>query len=116
LTRAYIAYMYNAGADDQHGVVKIGFSKNPASRFDEMAAMSWIGPKWIEATTKNTAALGSDIERFLHNQLRSHRVHHEWFHVPRDELAAAKQAVWTQFGESFFLLDISDEDWEEKAA
>jgi hypothetical protein len=115
MSQAYIAYLHNAGLDDDHVVVKIGFSNNPARRFRQMAAMSWIGPKWIEASTKNTATAGSEIELFLHNFLRLHRIHHEWFHVPREELAKAKNAVWSKFGECFVLDDISDEDEEDAA-
>lgn len=116
MTHCYIAYHHNAGADDEHVVVKIGFSANPASRFRELCAMSWICPKWIEATTRNTSAKGSDIERFMHEYLRVHRIHHEWFHVPRTALQDAKRAVWDRFGEAFVLEDVSDEDGLENVA
>jgi len=115
VSHCYVAYHHNAGFDDDHIVVKIGHSKNPSSRFKELVAMSWIGPKWIEVTTRNTDVHGSEIERFMHEFLKSHRVHHEWFHVPREDLARAKSAVWQKYGESFGFHDISDEDWEQAA-
>jgi len=108
MSRCYIAYLPNAGFDENHVVVKIGFSSNPYGRFLELCAMSWIGPQSMEATTENTAAKGSDIEQFMHTLLRAHRVHHEWFHVPYADLAAAKQAVWDRFGEAFTPEGLSD--------
>lgn len=109
MNQCYIAYLHNAGIDDDHVVVKIGFSKNPGYRFRELCSMSWIGPKWIDATSRNTKTAGSEIEKFMHDFLYRHRVHHEWFHVPRAELDAAKKAVWKRFGETFSLHDVSDD-------
>lgn len=115
MSQCYIAYLYNAGIDEDHQVVKIGHSIDPSSRFAKMVAMSWIGPKWLDVTTKNTASRGSSIELFMHDFLKSHRIHHEWFHVPREALQSAKNAVWQRFGESFVLHDVSDQDEEEYA-
>jgi hypothetical protein len=115
VTRCYIAYQYDQALSPEFVVVKIGFSKNPTVRFSELQAMSWNGPKWIEATTQNTSVLGSTIERFLHDHLAAYRVHHEWFHVSRNALDAAKNEVWRRFGESFALEDLSDIDEEDAA-
>jgi hypothetical protein len=108
MNQCYIAYQFGAAQDDEHLVLKIGFSKNPSSRFAELQAMSWKGPNWMEATTRNTACLGSEIERFLHDQLAVYRIHHEWFHVTRVALDAVKNDVWRRFGESFARVDVSD--------
>lgn len=112
MTHCYIAQIANAGVDDEHVVVKIGYSRNPATRFQCLVAMSWIGPNFIHATTKKGNTPGDQIERFLHAHLNSYRVHHEWFHLPREVLNQAKELVWDRYGETFELLDISDIDTE----
>lgn len=108
MTHCYIAQLANAGFDADHVVVKIGFSENPRGRFQALVAMSWIGPSRIYATTRRGNTPGREIEQFLHRHLRTHNIHHEWFHMPRSALEHAKEIVWDRYGETFELLDVSD--------
>lgn len=106
MSHCYFAFIDGA-AMDGHEVLKIGQSKNPWWRFKELGTMAWIGPTHMEITSRNTDVAGAEIERFLHEFLKKHRIHGEWFHVPQDDLDLARRAVWQQFGEAFSLTDVS---------
>lgn len=106
----YLIFIEGAGQAG-HEVVKIGHSNNPAKRFMQLSHMGWIAPTHMEATGKNAQVPGVEIEKFLHDRLNKHRVHGEWFHVPRGELLDAKDAVWKSFGTVFMLIEVGD--WDE---
>lgn len=110
MSQCYIAYIPNAGLTKEMRVVKIGYSVSPSARFEQLCAMGWLMPGWIEATTLNSIYHGSEIERFMHDKLRLDRVHHEWFHVADSVLQEAKKSAEYEFDVSWVLDDISDRE------
>lgn len=56
------------------GHIKIGFSKNPVRRFEQLQLMSPV-PLQIVGLDIGT----QDQERALHARLHAHRLHGEWF-------------------------------------
>ena len=111
MSHCYFAFVFTDRCEEHHHVLKIGHSKNPWSRFNDLRRMAWVGPHVLEITTRNNPSnSGFEIEQFLHNHLKKHRIHDEWFYVPHEDLEAAKVVVWQKFGEAFVLDDISDRE------
>lgn len=104
MSQCYIAYQSDAGEDERHVVVKIGFSENPHNRFEQLQAMSWKPPQSFEATSGASQTTGNEIERYLHDYLARYRIHHEWFHLPKEALEDAKEHVCRKFNEVFVNL------------
>jgi len=112
ISRCYIAYLPNAGENDSMMVVKIGKSQNPSIRFQQLCAMGWITPGWMEATKLYDGAPlidGLEIERHMHAMLVKDRIHHEWFHVSTMNLERVKQDVMMRFSVHWETVN----DWEE---
>lgn len=110
MSHCYIAYIPNAGLSEDMLVVKIGHSKSPSSRFEQLCAMGWLMPAWIEATTASDEHRGSEIELFMHERLGKSRIHHEWFHVRDEALDQVKTEVERAFGVAWFLDNVSDKE------
>ena len=110
MTQCYIAYIPKAGFAEDMKVVKIGYSKSPSSRFEQLCAMGWLMPSWIEATTVSDEHRGSEIELFMHERLAKARIHHEWFHVRDDALEQVKAEVESAFGVTWFLDNVRDKE------
>lgn len=71
----------------EHGLTKIGVSKNPNARLRQLRTASAFPIDF--AFVAATPGTGFDIERKAHATLAAHRLHGEWFDVPAKTAVAA---------------------------
>lgn len=103
----YLAFVNDPERGEDYEVVKIGRSKNPARRFDELCSVAWMAPhKMVVAEVKNSV----EIEADLHEQLRKHRIKNEWFWVPSDDLWEAVNNVEVENGIEF-TSEVTESGW-----
>jgi hypothetical protein len=77
----------------EHGLTKIGVSKNPNARLRQLRTASAFPIDF--AYVAATPGTGFDIERKAHATLAAHRLHGEWFDVPaKTAVAAVRDAAY----------------------